>query len=70
MTSHHTASDLASIAPESADESIVVIGATIGIRALARGVSGVVNEVAASGLPVVVTKHGRPIAAIVPIGDH
>ena len=30
---------------------------------------GVLDEVAASGEPVTVTKHGRPVARIVPIAD-
>lgn len=30
---------------------------------------GVLDEVAASGEPVLVTKHGRPVARIVAIGD-
>ncbi|HEU0317332.1 MAG TPA: type II toxin-antitoxin system prevent-host-death family antitoxin [Solirubrobacteraceae bacterium] len=39
----------------------------VGIRGLARNVSAVVAEVAASGRPAVVTKHGAPLVAIVPI---
>ncbi len=39
----------------------------VGIRGLARNVSSVVAEVAASGRPAVVTKHGAPLVAIVPI---
>jgi prevent-host-death family protein len=49
------------------DDGFAVIGRTIGIRALARNVSGVVDEVVTSGLPMILTKHGRPIAAIVPL---
>jgi prevent-host-death family protein len=49
------------------DDGFAVLGRTVGIRALARNVSGVVDEVASSGLPVILTKHGRPVAAIVPI---
>jgi prevent-host-death family protein len=52
---------------EKSDPGFAVLGRSVGIRALARNVSGVVDEVVASGLPVVLTKHGRPIAAIVPI---
>ncbi len=40
---------------------------TVGIRALARNVSGVVTEVAETGRPTIVTKHGVPVAAVVPI---
>jgi prevent-host-death family protein len=40
---------------------------TVGIRALARNVSGVVAEVARSGRPALVTRHGEPVAAVVPI---
>ena len=40
---------------------------SVGIRELARNVSGVVADVVRSGRPVVVTKHGAPFAAIVPI---
>ncbi len=39
----------------------------VGIRELARNVSSVVAEVAASGRPAIVTKHGAPLVAIVPI---
>jgi prevent-host-death family protein len=39
---------------------------TVGIRELARNVSGVMAGVVRSGRPVVVTKHGAPVAAIVP----
>jgi prevent-host-death family protein len=49
------------------DDGFAVLGRTVGIRALARNVSGVVDEVTSSGLPVILTKHGRPVAAIVPI---
>jgi prevent-host-death family protein len=41
--------------------------ATVGIRELARDVSGVVAGVSRSGRAVLVTKHGRPCTAIVPI---
>ncbi|MGI8803370.1 MAG: type II toxin-antitoxin system prevent-host-death family antitoxin [Solirubrobacteraceae bacterium] len=40
---------------------------SIGIRALARNVSGVVADVAETGRPALLTKHGAPIAALVPI---
>lgn len=42
---------------------------TVGIRELAANVSGVVAGVASSGLPAVVTKHGEPVAALIPIAD-
>jgi prevent-host-death family protein len=38
---------------------------TVGIRELARNVSGVVAAVASSGRPTVVTKHGQPVAVVV-----
>lgn len=41
--------------------------ATVSIRDLAHNASAVVDEVATSGRPAVVTKHGRPVAAVVPI---
>lgn len=40
---------------------------TVSIRELANNVSAVIDEVAASGRPAVVTKHGKPVAALVPI---
>lgn len=40
---------------------------TVSIRELANNASAVVDEVATSGRPAVVTKHGRPVAALVPI---
>lgn len=39
----------------------------VSIRDLANNASGVVAEVAESGRPAIVTKHGRPVAAVVPI---
>lgn len=53
--------------PDDRDDGFAVIGRTTGIRALARNVSGVVDEVVKSGMPMILTKHGRPIAAIVPL---
>ena len=38
---------------------------SIGIRDLARNVSRYVEDVITTGMPLVVTKHGRPVAAIV-----
>jgi prevent-host-death family protein len=40
---------------------------TVSIRELSRNTSGVVAEVSASGRPAVVTKHGAPVAAVIPI---
>lgn len=40
---------------------------TVSIRELANNASSVVASVADTGRPTVVTKHGRPIAALVPI---
>lgn len=40
---------------------------TVSIRDLANNASAVVDEVATSGRPAVVTKHGKPVAAVVPI---
>lgn len=37
------------------------------IRDLANNASAVVDQVATSGRPAVVTKHGKPVAALVPI---
>lgn len=41
----------------------------ISIRELQRNAGGVVADVAASGRPAIVTKHGRPVAAVVPISE-
>ena len=40
---------------------------TVSIRDLANKASAVVDEVAKSGRPAVVTRRGRPVAAVVPI---
>jgi prevent-host-death family protein len=40
---------------------------TIGVRELSRRLSSVIADVNASGIPVIVTRHGVPIAAVVPI---
>lgn len=40
---------------------------TVSIRDLSNNASAVIDEVATSGRPAVVTKHGRPVAAVVPI---
>ena len=42
---------------------------TVSIRELSRNASGVVDEVARTGRPAVVTKHGVPVAAVVPIDE-
>jgi prevent-host-death family protein len=39
----------------------------IGIRELSRRVSGLVTEVERTRRPLVVTRHGRPVVAIVPV---
>ena len=41
--------------------------ATVSIRDLSRNASSVVDDVARTGRPALVTKHGAPIAAVVPI---
>lgn len=43
--------------------------AHVGIRDLSRNPSKVVEEVSNSGRPALVTKHGKPIVAIVPIDE-
>src|SRR5579859_3705249 len=40
---------------------------TFSIRDLARKASGVVEEVTRTGRPALVTKHGAPVAAVVPL---
>lgn len=41
----------------------------VGIRELANRAGGVVDEVARSGRPALITKRGRPVAALVPIDE-
>jgi prevent-host-death family protein len=41
--------------------------ATVSIRDLSRHASRVVDDVARTGRPVLVTKHGEPVAALIPI---
>lgn len=41
----------------------------VSIRDLQRNAGGVVAEVASSGRPALVTKHGRPVAAVIPISE-
>lgn len=38
---------------------------TIGIRDLSRNTSKVIDEVSSTGRPVIVTKNGRPVAAVI-----
>ncbi|MFH1330040.1 MAG: type II toxin-antitoxin system Phd/YefM family antitoxin [Actinomycetota bacterium] len=40
---------------------------TIGIRDLARNASQVIDQVSTTGRPMIVTKHGRPVAAVVAV---
>jgi prevent-host-death family protein len=42
---------------------------SLGIRELAARVSAVVADVAKTGRPAVVTKHGEPVAALIAIAD-
>ena len=44
-----------------------IVVPTVSIRDLANKASAVVDEVARSGKPAVVTKRGKPVAAVVPI---
>jgi prevent-host-death family protein len=41
----------------------------VSIRELSRNTSGVVDEVARTGRPALVTKHGAPVVAVVPIEE-
>ena len=41
----------------------------VSIRELSRNTSGVVDEVARTGRPALVTKHGAPVVAVVPIAE-
>jgi prevent-host-death family protein len=40
---------------------------TIGIRDLSRNASKVIDQVSSTGSPMIVTKHGRPVAAVVAV---
>ncbi|MBN2113216.1 MAG: type II toxin-antitoxin system Phd/YefM family antitoxin [Acidimicrobiia bacterium] len=40
---------------------------TIGIRDLSRHASQVIDQVSSTGSPMIVTKHGRPVAAVVAV---
>ena len=42
---------------------------TVSIRELSRNASGVIDEVARTGRPALVTRHGAPVAAVVPIDE-
>jgi prevent-host-death family protein len=42
---------------------------TVSIRDLARNASGVVRDVARTGRPALVTRHGEPMVAVVPIDE-
>lgn len=41
--------------------------ATVSIRELGQNASGVISDVAKNGRPIVVTKHGAPVAAVIAI---
>lgn len=41
--------------------------ATIGIRDLSRNASQVIDQVSSTGSPMIITKHGRPIAAVIAV---
>ncbi len=43
--------------------------ASVSIRDLARNASAVVDEVARSGRPALVTKHGKVMVAVVPVSE-
>jgi prevent-host-death family protein len=42
---------------------------TIGVRELARNASRVVDDVGRSRRPVIVTVHGKPVAAVIPLNE-
>ena len=42
---------------------------TIGIRELSNNTSSVVEEVSRSGRPMLVTKNGKPVAALVAVDE-
>ena len=65
--SHLSANQHIDLGPRADDGQIAVIGQSMGIRCLARNVSLTVATVAETGLPVILTNHGRPVAAIVPL---
>lgn len=41
----------------------------IGIRALARQASQIVEQVESTGRPALITSHGKPVAALIPIDE-
>ena len=41
----------------------------VGIRELANRASAIVDEVSGTGRPALITKHGRPVAALVPLDE-
>jgi prevent-host-death family protein len=43
--------------------------AAVGIRDLSRNTTKVVEEVEASRRPTLVTRHGRPVVAIIPVDE-
>lgn len=43
--------------------------AAVGIRELGRNPSKVVDEVESTRRPALITRHGKPVAAVVPIDD-
>lgn len=43
--------------------------ATVSIRELSRNASNVVDKVARTGRPALVTRHGAPVVAVVPIDE-
>ena len=42
---------------------------SVGIRELARQASQVVEQVASSGRPTLITRNGKPVAALIPIDE-
>jgi prevent-host-death family protein len=46
-----------------------VLMATITIRELARSTASVIERVESTGRPALVTRNGKPVAALVPIGE-
>lgn len=65
--SHLSTNQHIDLGPRADGGQIAVIGQSMGIRRLARSVSLTVATVAETGLPVILTNHGRPVAAIVPL---
>lgn len=41
----------------------------VGIRELVRNASKIIQEIETTGQPVIVTRHGRPVAALWPIDE-